>query len=185
MAGRDIRGISVSIGGDTTKLQSALQGVNKEIKFPRLLVGGGGRLHGRPKDCLRLLFFYGSVLVFPNADSGVKMIHFCFLLHVRSPTRVTAQRTGFCVLSLRDRAIFLSDWFVYGCHSSPFIQSSRLNLPAPVTKAARLHFAVILLTLLLALYFIEHPFHPQIRNDPGQNGHHQKRACRVMHLRNK
>ena len=86
MVGRDIRGISVSIGGDTTKLQSALQGVNKEIKFPRLLVGGGGRLHGRPKDCLRLLFFYGSVLVFPNADSGVKMIHFCFLLHVWSPT---------------------------------------------------------------------------------------------------
>ena len=30
MAGRDIRGISVSIGGDTTKLQSALQGINKE-----------------------------------------------------------------------------------------------------------------------------------------------------------
>ena len=32
MAGRDIKGISVEIGGDTTKLTSALQGVNKEIK---------------------------------------------------------------------------------------------------------------------------------------------------------
>lgn len=32
MAGRDIKGISVEIGGDTTKLQSALQGVNKDIK---------------------------------------------------------------------------------------------------------------------------------------------------------
>lgn len=32
MAGRDIKGISVEIGGDTTKLTTALQGVNKEIK---------------------------------------------------------------------------------------------------------------------------------------------------------
>ncbi|MBR2256728.1 MAG: hypothetical protein IJ899_05180 [Blautia sp.] len=31
MAGR-IQGITVEIGGDTTKLSSALQGVNKEIK---------------------------------------------------------------------------------------------------------------------------------------------------------
>lgn len=31
-AGRNIKGITVEIGGDTTKLQSALQGVNKEIK---------------------------------------------------------------------------------------------------------------------------------------------------------
>lgn len=30
--GRNIKGITVEIGGDTTKLQSALQGVNKEIK---------------------------------------------------------------------------------------------------------------------------------------------------------
>ena len=31
MAGR-IQGITVEVGGDTTKLQTALQGVNKEIK---------------------------------------------------------------------------------------------------------------------------------------------------------
>ena len=31
MASR-IKGITVEIGGDTTKLQTALQGVNKEIK---------------------------------------------------------------------------------------------------------------------------------------------------------
>ena len=31
MANR-IKGITVEIGGDTTKLQTALQGVNKEIK---------------------------------------------------------------------------------------------------------------------------------------------------------
>ena len=30
--GRDLKGITVSIGGDTTKLQSALAGVNKEVK---------------------------------------------------------------------------------------------------------------------------------------------------------
>ena len=30
--GRDLKGINVSIGGDTTKLQSALAGVNKEVK---------------------------------------------------------------------------------------------------------------------------------------------------------
>ena len=32
MAGRDIKGISVEISGDTTKLTTALQGVNKDIK---------------------------------------------------------------------------------------------------------------------------------------------------------
>lgn len=32
MADRDIKGISVEIAGDTTKLSSALQGVNKDIK---------------------------------------------------------------------------------------------------------------------------------------------------------
>ena len=32
MAGRNIKGITVEIGGDTTGLQKALQGVNKEIK---------------------------------------------------------------------------------------------------------------------------------------------------------
>ncbi len=30
--GRDLKGITVSIGADTTKLQSALAGVNKEVK---------------------------------------------------------------------------------------------------------------------------------------------------------
>ena len=32
MAANRIKGITVEIGGDTTKLQTALQGVNKEIK---------------------------------------------------------------------------------------------------------------------------------------------------------
>ena len=32
MAGSRIKGITVEIGGDTTKLQSALKGVNSEIK---------------------------------------------------------------------------------------------------------------------------------------------------------
>ena len=32
MAANRINGITVEIGGDTTKLQTALQGVNKEIK---------------------------------------------------------------------------------------------------------------------------------------------------------
>ena len=32
MATNRIKGITVEIGGDTTKLQTALQGVNKEIK---------------------------------------------------------------------------------------------------------------------------------------------------------
>ena len=32
MAGRNIKGITVEIGGDTTKLQTALKGVNSEIK---------------------------------------------------------------------------------------------------------------------------------------------------------
>ena len=32
MAASRIKGITVEIGGDTTKLQTALQGVNKEIK---------------------------------------------------------------------------------------------------------------------------------------------------------
>ncbi len=35
MANR-IKEITVEIGGDTTKLQTALHGVNKEIKTPRL-----------------------------------------------------------------------------------------------------------------------------------------------------
>lgn len=34
MAGR-IQGITVEIGGDTTKLQTALKGVNKEIRNTR------------------------------------------------------------------------------------------------------------------------------------------------------
>lgn len=32
MAGSRIKGITVEIGGDTTKLQTALKGVNSEIK---------------------------------------------------------------------------------------------------------------------------------------------------------
>ena len=32
MAGSRIKGITVDIGGDTTKLQTALKGVNSEIK---------------------------------------------------------------------------------------------------------------------------------------------------------
>ncbi len=32
MAGSRIKGITVEIGGDTTKLQSALKGVNSEIR---------------------------------------------------------------------------------------------------------------------------------------------------------
>lgn len=32
MAGRNIKGITVQIGGDTTKLQTALEGVNSKIK---------------------------------------------------------------------------------------------------------------------------------------------------------
>jgi phage-related minor tail protein len=32
MAGRNIKGITVEIGGDTTKLQTALEGVNSKIK---------------------------------------------------------------------------------------------------------------------------------------------------------
>ena len=32
MAGRNIKGITVEIGGDTTKLQNALKGVNSQIK---------------------------------------------------------------------------------------------------------------------------------------------------------
>lgn len=32
MAGNRIKGITVEIGGDTTKLQTALKGVNSEIK---------------------------------------------------------------------------------------------------------------------------------------------------------
>ena len=32
MAGSRIKGITVEIGGDATKLQSALKGVNSEIK---------------------------------------------------------------------------------------------------------------------------------------------------------
>ena len=35
MAGSRIKGITVEIGGDTTKLQSALKGVNSEIKNTR------------------------------------------------------------------------------------------------------------------------------------------------------
>ena len=37
MAGSRIKGITVEIGGDTTKLQSALKGVNSEIKFGQYL----------------------------------------------------------------------------------------------------------------------------------------------------
>ena len=33
MAGSRIKGITVEIGGDTTKLQSALKGVNSEINL--------------------------------------------------------------------------------------------------------------------------------------------------------
>lgn len=42
--GHDLKGIIVSMGGDTTKLQFALVGVNKEVKntYPagRFVIGG-------------------------------------------------------------------------------------------------------------------------------------------------
>lgn len=62
MAGSRIKGITVEIGGDTTKLQSALKGVNSEIK----------NTQSQLKDVEKLL------KLDPGAFYGAQRSPFCF-----------------------------------------------------------------------------------------------------------
>ena len=52
MAGSRIKGITVEIGGDTTKLQTALKGVNSEIKNTQSQLkevrSNNGKCYGHP-----------------------------------------------------------------------------------------------------------------------------------------